>query len=216
MITTEMVKEVRVRSGAGVLDCRNALKETEGDIEKAIEYLRKKGLASAAKKAGRIATEGVVTSYIHGNGKIGVLVEINCETDFVANTDAFQAFAKDIAMQIAASRPDYVAREDVPAEIVAKEREIIKAQTMNEGGKKPENIIDKIVEGRINKFFNGICLLEQPFIKETDITIEQLLKQNIASTGENIKIRRFVRYELGEGLEKKSTDFADEVAQMIK
>ncbi len=216
MITTDMIKEVRVRSGAGVLACRNALKETNGEIEKAIELLRKKGLASAAKKAGRIASEGIVYSYIHGNGKIGVLLELNCETDFVAKTDSFKALAKDIAMHIAASRPEYVSRDDVPASIVAKEREIIAAQTENEGKKKPANIVEKIVEGRLNKYYNGVCLLEQPFIKETDKSVEQLLKEKIATTGENIRIRRFVRYEMGEGLEKKSNDFADEVAQMVQ
>lgn len=214
-ITKAMIKDVRVRSGAGVLDCRNALRDAEGDVEKAIENLRKKGLASAAKKSGRLASEGLVSSYIHAGGKIGVLVELNCETDFVAKTDAFQQLAKDVAMQIAASKPEYVVREEVPAEIVAKEREIIKAMTMNEG-KKPENIIEKIVDGRINKYFNGICLMEQTYVKDTSKTVEDLIKEQIATIGENIKIRRFVRYEMGEGLEKKSEDFASEVASMMK
>jgi elongation factor Ts len=216
MITTDMIKEVRVRSGAGVLDCRNALKENDGNVEKALEFLRKKGLASAAKKAGRIASEGIVHSYIHGNGKVGVLVEINCETDFVAKTDNFKALARDIAMQIAAARPEYVSRDEVPAELIQKEKDILMAQIENEGKKKPANIVEKIVEGRINKFLKGVCLLEQPYIKDDDKTIEQLLKESIASTGENIKVRRFVRYEMGEGLQKKSNDFADEVAQMVK
>ena len=214
-VTKDMIKDVRARSGAGVLDCRNALRDADGNVEKAIENLRKKGLASAAKKSSRLASEGIVASYIHGNGTIGVLVEINCETDFVAKTDAFQQLAKDVAMQIAAAKPDYVVREDVPEAIVAKEREIIKAMTLNEG-KKPENIIEKIVDGRINKYFNAICLMEQTYIKDTNMTVEQLIKEQIATIGENIKVRRFVRFEMGEGLEKKSEDFADEVASMIK
>ncbi|WP_279324886.1 translation elongation factor Ts [Clostridium sp. 'deep sea'] len=216
MITTDMIKEVRVRSGAGVLDCRNALKENNGDVDKAIDHLRKKGLASASKKAGRLASEGLVSSYIHGNGKVGVLVEINCETDFVAKTDNFKALARDIAMQIAASKPEYVCREEVPAELIQKEKDILMAQIENEGKKKPANIVEKIVEGRINKFFKSVCLLEQPFIKDDEKTVEQLLKESIATTGENIKIRRFVRFEMGEGLAKKANDFADEVAQMVK
>ncbi|QOR36031.1 translation elongation factor Ts [Clostridium sp. 'deep sea'] len=216
VITTDMIKEVRVRSGAGVLDCRNALKENNGDVDKAIDHLRKKGLASASKKAGRLASEGLVSSYIHGNGKVGVLVEINCETDFVAKTDNFKALARDIAMQIAASKPEYVCREEVPAELIQKEKDILMAQIENEGKKKPANIVEKIVEGRINKFFKSVCLLEQPFIKDDEKTVEQLLKESIATTGENIKIRRFVRFEMGEGLAKKANDFADEVAQMVK
>jgi elongation factor Ts len=216
VITTDMIKEVRVRSGAGVLDCRNALKENNGDVDKAIDHLRKKGLASASKKAGRLASEGLVSSYIHGNGKVGVLVEINCETDFVAKTDNFKALARDIAMQIAASKPEYVCREEVPAELIQKEKDILMAQIENEGKKKPANIVEKIVEGRINKFFKNVCLLEQPYIKDDERTVEQLLKENIATTGENIKIRRFVRFEMGEGLAKKANDFADEVAQMVK
>lgn len=216
MITTDQIKELRKRTGAGVLDCRNALKQTEGNLEKAIDFLRKKGLAAASKKAGRIASEGLVQSYIHGSGKIGVLVEVNCETDFVAKTDAFKGLVKDIAMQIAAAKPEYVSREEIPAEAIERERTVLKDQAMNENSKRPANIIDKIVEGRMNKFYSRVCLLDQPFIRENDITIEQLLKQRISTTGENIKIRRFVRFEMGEGLEKKSNDFADEVAQMIK
>ncbi|MFP4456300.1 MAG: translation elongation factor Ts [Clostridia bacterium] len=214
MVTTDMIKELRTLTGAGILDCRNALRECEGNVEEAVDYLRAKGLASAAKKSGRIASEGVVTSYIHGNGKIGVLVEVNCETDFVAKNEDFQNLAKDIAMQIAAARPEYVRREEVPAEVIEKERAVIKEMTLNEG--KPEHIVDKIVDGRMNKFFNGICLLEQPFIKDTDKTVEDLLKEKIAAIGENIQVRRFTRYEMGEGIEKKQEDFADEVASMIK
>ncbi len=214
MVTTEMIKELRTLTGAGILDCRNALRECEGDIEEAVDFLRTKGLASAAKKSGRIASEGIVTSYIHGNGKIGVLVEVNCETDFVAKNEDFQALGKDIAMQIAASKPEYVKREDVPSEVVEKERAVMREMTLNEG--KPEHIVDKIVDGRMNKFFNEICLLEQPFIKDTDKSVEELIKEKIATIGENIQVRRFTRYEMGEGIEKKTEDFADEVASMIK
>ena len=209
-----MIKELRELTGAGVLDCRNALRECEGDVQEAVDFLRKKGLASAAKKSGRIASEGIVTSYIHGNGKIGVLLELNCETDFVAKNEDFQELGRDIAMQVAASKPEYVKREDVPADVVERERSIIREITLNEG--KPEHIVDKIVDGRINKFFNEICLLEQPFIKDTDLTVEDLIKQKISTIGENIQVRRFTRYEMGEGLEKKKDDFADEVASMIK
>ncbi|GAV23462.1 translation elongation factor Ts [Carboxydothermus pertinax] len=210
MITSQMVKELRERTGAGMMDCKRALEEAQGDMEKAIEILRQKGLAAAAKKAGRIASEGVVEAYIHGGGRIGVLVEINCETDFVAKTDEFKAFARDIAMQIAASKPEYVKREDVPQDVVEKEREILKAQALNEG--KPANVVEKMVEGRIEKFFKEVCLLEQPFIKNPDVTIKELLNEKIAKIGENINIRRFVRFELGEGLAKKEEDFAAEVA----
>lgn len=214
MVTTDMIKELRTLTGAGILDCRNALRECDGNVEEAVDYLRTKGLASAAKKSGRIASEGIVTSYIHGNGKIGVLVEVNCETDFVAKTEDFHTLARDIAMQIAASKPGYVKREEVPAEVVEKERAVVKEMTLNEG--KPEHIVDKIVDGRMNKFFNEICLLEQPFIKDTDKTVEELIKEKIAAIGENIQVRRFTRYEMGEGIEKKQEDFADEVASMIK
>lgn len=209
MVSASMVKELRERTGAGMMDCKKALTETNGDVEKAIEYLREKGLAAAAKKAGRIAAEGVVTSYIHGAGRVGVLLEVNCETDFVAKTEDFQAFAKDIAMQIAAAKPEFVRREEVPGEAIEKEKQILKAQALNEG--KPENIVDKMVEGRIQKYYKEVCLLEQPFVKNPDQTIEDLLKEKIAKIGENISIRRFARFELGEGLEKRSDDFASEV-----
>jgi elongation factor Ts len=208
-ISASLVKELRERTGAGMMDCKKALTETGGDMEKAVIYLREKGLAAAAKKAGRIAAEGLIESYIHGVGKLGVLVEINCETDFVALTDEFKGLARDIAMQIAASKPEYVSRDEVPAEMVEKEKEILRAQAINEG--KPEKIADKMVEGRIEKYYKDVCLLEQPFVKDTNLTVQQLLTEKIAKIGENISIRRFVRYELGEGIEKKQSDIAADV-----
>lgn len=213
MITADMVKQLRERTGAGMMDCKKALTETNGDMEKAIEYLREKGLASAAKKAGRIAAEGIVDAYIHGNGRIGVLVEVNVETDFAAKNDEFRAFVKDIAMQIAASKPEYIAREDVPEAVIEKEKEILRAQALNEG--KPEKVIEKMVEGRLEKFYKEVCLLEQPWIRDPEKTIKQLLMEKIALIGENIKIRRFARYEKGEGLAKKEEDFASEVMKQI-
>jgi elongation factor Ts len=212
-VTASMVKELRERTGAGMLDCKKALEETNGDIEKAIDILREKGLSKAAKKSGRIAAEGLIDSYIH-NGRIGVLIEVNSETDFVAKNDEFKQFVRDMAMQVAASNPKYVSREDVPEERVEKEKEILKAQAINEG--KPEHIAVKIVEGRLEKFYEEICLLEQPFIKDPDIKVQDLLNNKISKIGENIKIRRFVRYEVGEGLEKREEDFAEEVAKQIK
>lgn len=209
-ISASLIKDLREKTGAGMLDCRNALQETDGDLEKAVDLLREKGLSKAAKKSSRIAAEGLVESYVHG-GRIGVLVEVNSETDFVAKTDEFKDFVKDIAMQIAASSPKYVSRDEVPEEIVNHEKEVLTQQAMNEG--KPQNIAEKMVEGRIEKFYKEIVLLEQPFIKDPDKTIETLLKEKIAKIGENIKIRRFVRYEVGEGLEKREENFADEVAK---
>lgn len=214
MISASVVKELREKTGAGMMDCKKALSETGGDLEKAAEYLREKGLAAAAKKAGRIAAEGIVDAYIHMGGRIGVLVEVNCETDFVARTDEFRAFVRDVAMQIAATNPQYLRREDVSEEVLQKERDILKAQALNEG--KPEKVVEKIVQGRIEKFYTENCLLEQAFIRDTDMTITDLLKEKIAKIGENINIRRFVRYEMGEGLEKKTCDLAAEVAQMTK
>lgn len=214
MITAEMVKELRERTGAGMMDCKKALTEKNGDMDKAIEYLREKGLAAAAKKAGRIAAEGTVESYIHGGGRIGVLVEVNCETDFVAKTQGFKDLVKDIAMQIAAAKPEYVNKEEVPAEVLEKERQILRAQALNEG--KPEKVVEKMVEGRLEKFYKENCLLEQPFIKDNDITVGQLITSKVAQIGENIKVRRFARYELGEGIEKKQVDFAQEVMAQIK
>lgn len=212
-VTASAVKELRERTGAGMLDCKKALDETNGDIDKAIAVLREKGLAAAANKAGRIATEGVVESYIHGGGRIGVLVEINCETDFVGKTDQFKEFARDIAMHIAAASPKYVRREEVPAEELEKEKEILKNQALNEG--KPEKIVEKMVEGRINKYYEENCLMEQAFIKDPDKTINTLLNEKISTIGENISIRRFARFELGEGLEKKQENFAEEVMAQV-
>ena len=193
MITADLVKQLRERTGAGMMDCKKALTETDGNMDKAIEFLREKGLAAAAKKAGRIAAEGLVDSYIHGNGRIGVLVEVNIETDFAAANDEFKQLVKDIAMQIAAARPEYVRKDEVPTDVLEKEMNILRAQARNEG--KPEKIIDKMVEGRIEKFYKEICLLEQPWIKDPDKTINQLVTEKIASIGENINVRRFVRFE---------------------
>lgn len=214
MVTAEMVKQLRERAGAGMVDCKNALVEADGNIDKAVEILREKGLAAAAKKASRIAAEGIVESYIHGGGRIGVLVEINCETDFVAVNEDFKSFAKDICMQIAASKPEYVRREEVPQELIEKEKEILKSQALNEG--KPASIVEKMVVGRIEKYYKEICLLEQPFIKDPDKTVQVLVNEKIASIGENINIRRFVRFEKGEGIEKKEENFVEEVMKQIK
>ncbi|NBD22437.1 translation elongation factor Ts [Paenibacillus glycinis] len=213
-VSASAVKELRERTGAGMLDCKKALDETNGDIAKAVDVLRERGLSAAANKAGRVATEGTVESYIHANGRIGVLVEINCETDFVGKTDQFREFARDIAMQIAAANPKFVSREEVPNDELDKEREILRAQALNEG--KPEKIVDKMVEGRISKYYEEYCLLEQPFIKDPDKTVHTLLKEKISTIGENISIRRFVRYELGEGLEKKEDNFVAEVMSQAK
>ncbi|SFS78824.1 translation elongation factor Ts [Paenibacillus sp. BC26] len=213
-VSASAVKELRERTGAGMLDCKKALDETNGDIAKAIDLLREKGLSAAANKAGRVATEGTVESYIHAGGRIGVLVEINCETDFVGKTEQFREFARDIAMQIAAANPKFVSREEVSSEELDKEREILKAQALNEG--KPEKIVEKMVEGRISKYYEEYCLLEQPFIKDPDKTIHTLLKEKISTIGENISIRRFARFELGEGLEKKEDNFVAEVMSQAK
>lgn len=213
-VNASAVKELRERTGAGMLDCKKALEETNGDIDKAVDVLREKGLSAAANKAGRTATEGTVESYIHAGGRIGVLVEINCETDFVGKTDQFKSFARDIAMHIAAANPLYVRREEVPAEVVEKEKEILKAQALNEG--KPEKIVEKMVEGRVNKYYEENCLLEQSFVKDPDKTISQLLNEKVSTIGENISIRRFARFELGEGLEKKVDNFVEEVMAQVK
>lgn len=213
-ITAALVKELRERTGAGMMDCKKALAATEGDMDKAIDFLREKGLAAAAKKAGRIAAEGLVESYIHGGGRIGVLVEVNCETDFVAKTDAFKALVKDIAMHIAAANPSYLRREEVPAAELEHEKMVLSEQARNEG--KPEKIIEKMVTGRIEKYYKEVCLLEQPFVKDPDKTINDLITESIAKIGENIAIRRFTRYQLGEGIEKKQEDFAAEVMSFVK
>ncbi len=211
-ITASMVKELREKTGVGMMDCRNALKECDGNIEKAIDYLREKGLSKVAKKSSRIAAEGIVESYIHG-GRIGVLVEVNTETDFAAKNEAFKAFVKDLAMQIAASNPLYVTKEDVPAEVINHEREVLTQQAVNEG--KPENIAHKMVDGRIEKYYKEVCLMDQPFIKDPDKSVQDLLNDLITQIGENIKVRRFTRYEVGEGLEKREENFADEVAKQM-
>lgn len=213
-ITAALVKELRERTGAGMMDCKKALAATKGDMDKAIDFLREKGLAAAAKKAGRIAAEGLVESYIHGGGRIGVLVEVNCETDFVAKTDAFKSLVKDIAMHIAAANPSYLRREEVPAAELEHEKMVLSEQARNEG--KPEKIIEKMVTGRIEKYYKEVCLLEQPFVKDPDKTISDLITESIAKIGENIAIRRFTRYQLGEGIEKKQEDFAAEVMSFVK
>ena len=212
-VTASMVKELRETTGAGMLDCKKALVETNGNIQEAVKYLREKGIAGAAKKMDRIASEGIIASYIHG-GRIGVIVEINSETDFVAKNLEFQEFGKDVAMQVAAANPLYLRKEDVPQEAIEKEKEILRNQALNEG--KPAQIVDKMVEGRIAKYYKEVCLLEQPFIKDPDKTIDQLLKEKIAKIGENLSIRRFSRFEVGEGLEKKTENFAEEVAKQLK
>lgn len=211
-VTAQMVKELRETTSAGMLECKKALEETQGNMEEAIKYLREKGLAKAAKKSDRIAAEGIVQAYVHG-GRVGVIVEINSETDFVAKNAEFLEFAKDVAMQIAASNPKFVAREEVPTAELEAEQEILRAQALNEG--KPANIVDKMVVGRVEKYYKEVCLLEQPFIKNPDITIQTLLNEKIAKIGEKISIRRFTRYEVGEGIEKKTENFAEEVAKQI-
>jgi len=208
-VTAQMVKELRERTGAGMMDCKSALAETQGDMEKAVDLLRKKGLAAAAKKAGRVAAEGAVGSYIHAGGKIGVLVEVNCETDFVAKTDQFQQLVRDIAMHIAAAEPRFVRREEVTADVLERERAIYREQAAATG--KPANVIDKIVDGKMEKFYPEACLLEQPFVKNPDQTVGQLVTEAVARIGENIQVRRFSRFKLGEGIEKRQTDFAAEV-----
>lgn len=214
MVTAQMVKELRDRTSAGMMDCKKALVACDGDIEKAIDELRTKGLAKAAKKAGRVASEGVVVSYIHAGGRIGVLVEVNCETDFVAKTDEFKALAYDIAMQIAAAKPECISREEVSEEMIIREKEVLRAQAIEEG--KPEKVIEKMVEGRIEKYYKEACLLEQAFIKDPDKTIQVLIHENVAKMGENINVRRFSRYEVGEGIEKEVSNFAEEVAAQLK
>lgn len=202
-ISASQVKELREKTGAGMMDCKRALSETSGDFEKAVEYLRKKGIASAAKKAGRVTKEGVVTSYIHGEGKVGVLLEVNCETDFVARTEQFRQFVKDVAMHVAAASPSWVHQEEVPAEVVAKEKEIAVAQMQAFG--KPDAVLEKIAEGKIKKFYEDNCLLFQPFVKDPNKTIEQLLKETVGVLGENISIRRFARFVLGEGVKETAS-----------
>lgn len=209
-MSAQDVKTLRERTGAGIVDCKKALAESGGDIDKAIDWLRAKGIANAAKKSGRAATEGLVVSYIHAGGKIGVLLEVNCETDFVALNSDFQDLCRDIAMHIAAAAPEYVSRDEVPASAIEREKEVQTARVIEEG--KPAARAAMIVEGRMGKFFEQVCLLEQPFIKDDSKTVEAVVKDAIARIGENIKVRRFTRFVVGEGLEKKSSDFAAEVA----
>lgn len=200
-ISAEAVKKLRAMTNAGVMDCKVALQESEGNLEKAVELLKKKGLSSAAKKADRVTTEGLVGSYVHAGGKIGVLIEVNCETDFVARTEEFHNLVKNLSMHIAASSPQYFRREDIPEDVLKKEREIYQAQLAGSG--KPEKVVEKIVDGKMEKYFAEVCLYEQPFVKDTDKTVRDLINEHIAKFGENIIVRRFVRYHLGEGLEKK-------------
>jgi len=209
-ITANQVKELRERTGAGMMDCKKALEEAGGDMDRAIEVLRKRGLAAAAKKAGRVAAEGAVGSYIHAGGKIGVLVEVNCETDFVARTDEFQELVRDVAMHIAAAEPRFVSRDEVTDEVLESERRIYREQALEQG--KPEAMVDRIVEGKLGKFYGEAVLLEQSFVKDPDKTIQELLVEKIAKIGENIQVRRFSRFRLGEGIEKRQDDFAAEVA----
>ncbi|HZH93229.1 MAG TPA: translation elongation factor Ts, partial [Tissierellaceae bacterium] len=211
-ISASLVKELREKTAAGMLDCKKALEKTDGDIDKAIDYLREKGLASASKKSGRVASEGLVEAYIHG-GRIGVLIEVNSETDFVAKNDEFKEFVKDMAMQVAAANPKVVSREELSEEEIAHEREIQLNKVVNEG--KPAHVAEKIVEGRMEKFFEQICLLDQGFIKDPSVKVKDLLAAKISKIGENIVIRRFTRYEVGEGLEKKEENFAEEVAKQM-
>ncbi len=209
-ITAQMVKELRERTGAGMMDCKNALNEAKGNIETAVDSLRKKGLAAAAKKAGRITAEGAVGSYIHGGGKLGVLVEVNCETDFVARTEGFQELVRDIAMHIAAAEPRFVRREEVTSDVLERERAIFQDQALTSG--KPANVVERIVTGKMEKYYSEFVLLEQPFVKNPDQTVAQLIAEKVGKIGENIQVRRFVRFKLGEGIEKRQDDFAAEVA----
>ena len=214
MFTSQDVVKLRASTGAGMMDCKKALTESDGDFDKAVIWLREKGMAAAAKKADRIAAEGLVGSYIHMGGKIGVLVEINCETDFVARSEQFSALLKDIAMQIAAANPKYVSVDQVPEEEVAKEKEILVAQSLNEG--KPANVVEKMVEGRIKKFYKEICLLEQDFVKDPSKSVQQVINEAVLAIGEKITVRRFVRYEMGEGLTKRVDNIAEEIAKVLK
>ncbi len=216
-ITAAAVKQLREKTGAGMMECKNALVEAGGSEDKAIDILRTRGLASAKKREGRIAAEGIVGSYIHMGGKVGVLVEVNCETDFVARSEEFQQLVKDIAMHIAAAEPRFVSSEEVPADAVEKEREIAKAQAKNDpkNASKPDQVIDKIVEGRLNKFYEETVLLDQPFVKDPSKTVGELVTEKVSKTGERITIRRFTRYKMGEGLDKRGDDFGGEVASLL-
>lgn len=212
-VSASEIAQLRAKTGAGMMDCKKALDEATGDMEKAIDILRKKGIAKAAKRADKITAEGLVYSYIHGEGRIGVLLELNCETDFVAKTDQFKSLASDLAMHIAAANPKYLSREEVKTEDIIREQEVYRGQLQNEG--KPEAMIEKILEGKMSKYYGEVCVLEQSFIKDEDKTIEQLLTEKSGEIGEKISLRRFVRFELGEGIEKKACDFAAEVAEQM-
>jgi len=216
-VTASAVKSLREKTGAGMVDCKNALVEANGDEAQAVEILRKKGMATAGKKAGRVTAEGVVGSYIHMGGKVGVLVEINCESDFVARGEEFQQLVKDVAMHVAAADPRYARREDVPTDVLDKEREITREQLKNDpkNANKPEDVLNKIIEGRLNKFYEENVLVDQPFVKDPSKTIGELVTEKVASIKENITIRRFTRYKMGEGIEKRADDFAAEVASMV-
>jgi len=216
-ITMSAVKSLREKTGAGMVDCKNALVEANGDEAQAIEILRKKGMATADKKAGRVTAEGAVGSYIHMGGKVGVLVEINCESDFVARGEEFQQLVKDVAMHVAATDPRYLKREEVPSDILDKEREILLEQLKNDpkNASKPEDVLNKIIEGRLNKYYEENVLLDQPFVKDPSKTVGELVTEKVASIKENISVRRFTRYKMGEGIEKRQGDFAAEVASMV-
>ncbi len=212
-VSAQSVKELRERTGAGMMDCKAALTEAGADLEKAVDVLRKRGLAAAAKRSSRVAADGAVSAYIHAGGKLGVLVEVNCETDFVARTAEFQELVKDIAMHVAAAEPRFVRREEVDAEVAERERAIYRDQAAASG--KPGNVVEKIVAGKLDKFYSDICLLEQPFVKNPDLTVGQLVQERVAQFGENIQVRRFSRFKLGEGIEKRSGDLAAEVAATL-
>ena len=214
MFTAQDIAALRASTGAGMMDCKKALVESNGDMDKAVTWLREKGIAAAAKKSSRIAAEGVVESYIHMGGKIGVLVEVNCETDFVAKSDPFKALVKDIAMQIAAANPKYVTQAEVPTEELNKEKEILKAQAINEG--KPAAVVEKMVEGRVKKYYKDVCLLDQDFVKDSSKTVQEIINDAILTIGEKISVRRFTRYQMGEGLEKRVDNFAEEIAEKLK
>jgi elongation factor Ts len=216
-ITPAAIKSLREKTGAGMMECKAALTEAAGNEEKAIEVLRKRGLATATKKSGRVAAEGMVHAYIHAGGKIGVLLEVNCETDFVARGEDFRSFVHDLAMHVTAAEPRFITKEDVPAEVLEKEREIALEQARSDAknANKPQQVLDKIVEGRLTKFYQEACLMEQPFIKDQNITVGDLVRQMISKTGENIKIRRFTRFKMGEGLDKRASDLSAEVQQLL-
>ena len=216
-VTPATIKALREKTGAGMMECKAALTEATGDESKAIEILRKRGLATATKKSGRVAAEGVVDSYIHAGGKIGVLLEVNCETDFVARTEQFKGFVHDLAMHITAAEPRYITKEDVPAEVLDKEREIAleQARLDPKNANKPEQVVQQIVEGRLSKFYQETCLMEQPFIKDQNITVAELVRRAISNTGENVRVRRFTRFKMGEGLEKRASDLSAEVQELL-